>query len=145
MATTLRSLLALLTAVSALAAGALNGRVLCMAGAERIAIEEPHSDSAHSPSDHGCAGEGEANHDAPDHQSVPDGGCMDIQAGGTLVRETALTVYDHQHARLALPVALPALSADLLSAHSPSRHLKFAGAPPALAYLARLGSIILLV
>lgn len=134
-----RLLFVLLTTFAATAAGVLDGRVVCMAGSADVAVEQPHRDVEHTSHDHDGDKHGEDEHQAPK------GGCTDVQAGGTLVRENAPAVYDHQHLQLALPLVSPALSAVVIAANSGSTELRFAGTPPALADLACVRSIILLV
>lgn len=151
MSRSLRLILVLFTTVAAFAAGVLNGRVVCMAGSNDVAFEEPHRGVEHSSHDHGCGDEdGPAHSDGDDRhpdsdRHAPAGGCTDMGAGGTLVREAAPSGYDHQHVQLSLPLVPAALSSLLHTSCPRSVELRFAGTPPALADLACLRSIILLV
>jgi hypothetical protein len=136
-----RSLLVLLTMLAAVAAGVLNGRVVCMASGGHVALEEPHGEQRHAPHDHGCDGSGDPeNHQAPDKD-----GCTDIASGGTLVHEATLTTYSHEHVQLALFSVPTALTVIAHAATPRSTESPFAGAPPAQADLSRLRSIILQV
>lgn len=147
----LRLTFVLLTTVAAVAAGLLNGRVLCMAGPNHIAVEEPHPGVKHSSRDHACdsnvnaSQSGGEDRTTGDGGNTPDGGCTDLQAGGTPLREVPPAAYDHQHVQLALPLALPNNSSLPSTTCPRRREVRFAGTPPGLADLACLRSIILLV
>ena len=156
--------LVLLTAAAALAAGALNGQVLCLAAGGHVAVEKPHAD--HDGVAHCAAGRSAANRSAasspcPSHgddhagalpterhaEPTPSGqgGCVDLAPGGTLVRQAPAPVYVHHLALLALPLAAPiCLSRDALASPIGAVTSGAAALPPP-AELACLSGIILLI
>lgn len=162
MAQIARSFFVLLTTVSALAAGALNGRVVCVTDAGHVALEEPHPRVAYSPHDHGCVGscgagdERDAGHRAPDgndadhhgaghHGAPPADDCTDIGPGETLVREVAPAAYGHEHAQLALPLVPLVVAATLLATSPCPPPREHDGGPPSASDLAALRSVILVI
>lgn len=155
------SILALLTAFSAIASGALNGRVLCMAGSDHLAIEDPHratsggeprqcgvdrcgqhAGAANASRAVGSGGADESNGGDRD----PDG-CVDVEASGTLAHEAAGPSFDNLH----VPLPLSHLLATLASSASPNssdcllaRLDANGGSPPSPTDLVGLRVIVLL-
>ena len=149
------AILALLTAFSAMTSGALNGRVLCMAGSEHLAIEDPHATALGG--ERHCGIERCAEHpsaSATDRAAELNGGgdrdadgCVDVEANGTLVHESATPTFDNAHALLpigqlltssASPAALLALGCQ------PARAEAAGDCPPSPTELVGLRVIVLL-
>jgi hypothetical protein len=160
-----RLLTVLLTTLAASAAGALNGRVLCIGDGGHVAVEAPHTAAAcpaTTAARHACYGgraddanvrtiDADARADATlaaggdAHQGESDD-CTDVEADGTPVRETPAATLAGAHLPQPFASVPPALWSDrFLSARLARPTTSALGHPPACGDLARLRAIVLLV
>ncbi|HEX8916820.1 MAG TPA: hypothetical protein VF796_31005 [Humisphaera sp.] len=153
-----QSFLVAVTALAALAAGVLNGRVLCMAGEGHVAVEDPHAAAGHSGC---CRGHGH-DHDVGGHAAAADdgdghapqlagggshGGCVDVHPDGTLVRQAARPAFQHDHPPVAVFLVASVAPADCVGLPAGGRFARLRSdcGPPDPGVLASLRTIVLTI